>query len=330
MEKLLSVIVPVYNVENYLRECIESLQKQTYRNLEILLIDDGSTDSSGQICDEYAKDDKRIRVFHVENGGVSRARNIGLNAMQGKYMALVDSDDYVLADCFSDVIRVLEEHDLDFCGYGSFRKGEGGTGTGNVSLSLEEDHDKRLADCLAHEGAFAWGCVVRAALWEGIRYPEGRIFEDSVIAYQMWDKIQRAGGIDRAYYFYRKNPGGICSSSVFKPKARYDFILAGVDRLAYAEKKGMSVPEARASLIKAVLSFFTSWYGMGRKEKGLYEKGAEILRREEALPYDASFLNTKYKLFLWSFNHCPALHHIGGLLSVKAQDLKATLQRLFA
>lgn len=260
-EKLLSVIIPVYKVEAYLAQCIESICKQTYKNLEILCIDDGSPDRSGAICDAYAKKDARIRVFHVKNGGVSRARNIGLNAMRGEYMTLLDSDDYILPDCFATVVPIMEQNHLELCSFGSFREEEHAhQGTGKISLSLEDEHDARLKDCLTHEGTLGWGSVMRAELWQDIRYPEGRIFEDSVVAYQLFDRLQRMGSIDKAFYFYRKNPQGICSSSVFSSKARFDYILAGEDRLAYAKKKHMGEQEARTALLKAVLS---AYYGGG-------------------------------------------------------------------
>ena len=95
MEDLISVIVPVYNVEKYLNKCIDSIINQTYKNLEIILVDDGSQDSSGKICDEYTKKDNRIKVIHKENGGVSSARNIGLNNATGEWIAFIDADDWV-------------------------------------------------------------------------------------------------------------------------------------------------------------------------------------------------------------------------------------------
>ena len=94
-EELISIIVPVYNVEEYLKECIDSIINQTYKRIEIILVDDGSTDKSGKICDDYAKIDKRIKVVHKENGGLSDARNVGISVSSGKYIAFVDSDDWV-------------------------------------------------------------------------------------------------------------------------------------------------------------------------------------------------------------------------------------------
>ena len=109
----LSIIVPVYNVENTLSRCLDSILRQTFKDYELLLIDDGSTDKSGLICDEYADKDKRIRVFHKINGGASSARNVGLDNAQGKYIGFVDSDDWVVADMYEYLIARLESTKSD-------------------------------------------------------------------------------------------------------------------------------------------------------------------------------------------------------------------------
>ena len=111
--ELISVIVPVYNVESYVAECIESIQNQTYMNLEIILVDDGSKDMSGDICDQYAAYDERIKVIHQENGGLSAARNTGIEAANGDYISFVDSDDYIGLTLFEDMLQLLKEYDLD-------------------------------------------------------------------------------------------------------------------------------------------------------------------------------------------------------------------------
>ena len=107
MEDLISVIIPVYNVELYLRRCIDSVIKQTYKNLEIILVDDGSTDKSGEICDEYASLDNRISVIHKENGGLSSARNAGLKNAHGEYFGFVDSDDAIVEDMYEYLYDIL-------------------------------------------------------------------------------------------------------------------------------------------------------------------------------------------------------------------------------
>ncbi len=129
---LVSVIVPVYNVEKYLEECVNSLTSQTYSNLEILLIDDGSTDGSGNICDSLAKEDARIRVFHLQNGGVSNARNFGIENAKGEYLSFVDSDDWVDLDMYEKMVQKIqlkscEEVDAVFCMFAYEHFSGGGT-----------------------------------------------------------------------------------------------------------------------------------------------------------------------------------------------------------
>ena len=112
---LISIIVPVYKAEKFLHRCVDSILSQTYRNLEIILIDDGSPDRSGEICDEYAVQDNRIRVIHKENGGVSSARNVALDVCTGEYIAFVDSDDYIFPEMYEKMLSTLWEHDVDIC-----------------------------------------------------------------------------------------------------------------------------------------------------------------------------------------------------------------------
>ena len=113
MSKLISVIVPVYNVEKYLEKCVSSIVNQTYKNLEIMLVDDGSTDSSGKMCDEFAKKDDRIKVIHKPNGGLSDARNSALKIAKGDYIGFVDSDDYIADDMFETLCDLMEDNNSD-------------------------------------------------------------------------------------------------------------------------------------------------------------------------------------------------------------------------
>jgi len=113
---LISVIIPIYNVENYLSKCVDSVLNQTYQNLEIILVDDGSKDNCGQICDEYAQKDNRVKVVHKPNGGVSQARNVGLDNSNGEFIAFVDPDDYIEKDMLSELKQNLEDADLSACG----------------------------------------------------------------------------------------------------------------------------------------------------------------------------------------------------------------------
>ena len=112
---LISIIVPVYNVEKYIDKCIKSILEQTYKNLQIILIDDGSQDKSGQICDEYELQDNRIEVIHKKNGGLSDARNLGIKKARGEYIGFVDSDDYISKNMYEDMYKIIQEKDSDVC-----------------------------------------------------------------------------------------------------------------------------------------------------------------------------------------------------------------------
>lgn len=322
-QKLLSVIVAVYNVENYITECITSICHQTYSDLEIILVDDGSTDNSGAICDTFAEKDNRIRVIHQKNKGLSGARNAALDVMRGNYMTIVDGDDYVLPEAFATAINAMEKYHLDRCSFGAFRTGNGGNGTGKVSLSLEDQHDARLRDCLTNERTINWGSVYKSSLWKGIRYPVGHVHEDSAVAHYIIDRIQRYGSIDKKYYYYRINPTGICQTAVVKPKTRYDYILACEDRLRYAIKKQVCIEQARAVLIKAILSYLTAFYGIGAVKDADYESATSLLRKLRKSTYDKSLLNAKYKIYLACFDRMDFVHKLGAKLSVWSKNRRA-------
>lgn len=121
MDILVSIIVPIYNVEAYLSKCVNSILRQTHKNIEVLLIDDGSTDKSPKICDRYQKKDDRVKVVHCKNGGVSAARNIGIDMAQGEYIVFVDSDDWLPKDAIENLVRGIEKNDADFC-YGAIKE----------------------------------------------------------------------------------------------------------------------------------------------------------------------------------------------------------------
>ena len=115
MEELISVIVPIYKVEDYLDRCIQSLVNQTYKNLEIILVDDGSPDDCPRICDEWEKRDQRIKVIHKENGGLSDARNAGMKVMVGAYVSYIDSDDWIAQDMYQKMINAIKKNNADIC-----------------------------------------------------------------------------------------------------------------------------------------------------------------------------------------------------------------------
>lgn len=176
---MISIIVPVYNVEPYLRQCLDSIVGQTYQDLEILIVDDGSTDGSGNICDEYREKDDRIKVFHTDNRGLSAARNLGLDEATGEYIGFVDSDDWIELDLYEMLLKGIEDADIAVCGY-SWE----GTSTRNkpyIIDSLITYNTREALVALINEkiNTNVWNKIYRTFLFQSIRFPEGHNYEDA-------------------------------------------------------------------------------------------------------------------------------------------------------
>lgn len=227
---MISVIVPVYKVEPYLRQCIDSILAQTYTDFELILVDDGSPDNCPAICDEYAAKDSRIRVIHQENGGISAARNTGLDIAKGEYIAFVDSDDVVCKTYLERLLQALlaEQADIAVCDMVAFADGEepnaeGGrqdpawSMTGREACLSIYRMDGRIP-------IMAWGKLYRTALFDGIRYPMGKIHEDDATTPKVLYCAEKVVLLSDRLYLYRQRAGSIMSSS-FSVK-RFDGVLA--------------------------------------------------------------------------------------------------------
>lgn len=207
MEKpLISVIVPAYNVEKFIGKCIDSILRQSFKDFEVLLIDDGAKDSTPEICDACAKKDSRIKVYHKENGGLSDARNYGIDRMQGKYVTFIDSDDYVDSGYFKYLYGLItQEEDIQIaiCGKKSVRENE------NASPDPETFHEIITGEravqkmlCGHGSGHSAWGKLYSANLWKTVRYPKGKIYEDYATTYRVMALVDKAAWGNAAMYFY--------------------------------------------------------------------------------------------------------------------------------
>ena len=321
--ELISVIVPVYNVESYVAECIESIQNQTYMNLEIILVNDGSTDASGDICDQYAAYDERIKVIHKENAGVSAARNTGIEAANGDYIAFVDSDDYIAPNMYEDMLRILKENDLDILECTAFRDkgGEIIEGCNDGSLEIfNRDEALKMAmyDCFVA----VWSQLYKRSAIDDVRFPVGRKFEDTAVSYRFITNTKRVGHINHCYYYYRLNLNSTTQTS-FDPKSRWDFVLGYEERLQYAIDHQLPyVDDCNSLLIKAVLSCLTAYYAKPTGNQVYYDNCKRMI---EIYCNDASYklLNSKYKLFLWSFGRADWIHKIGARLSYLAKQVRS-------
>ena len=220
--KLLSIIVPVYNVKNYIRQCIDSILNQTLENFEVILVDDGSSDGSGSICDEYAKNDKRVKVIHQKNSGVSVARNVGLKFASGDYIAFVDSDDYIAPDMYKVLVNKLIECGADMvkCGYYEFVDNKI-TNTRKFKVSAIYDNTLNKDDLLKLGMSdvlytVVWNAVYTRKLADKVLYPVGLLNEDNYASPMYLLESEKVAVIENALYYYRQNPNGLNKASLVK------------------------------------------------------------------------------------------------------------------
>lgn len=224
--ELVSVILPIYNVELYLKKCIEAVIRQSYKNLEIILVDDGSTDRSPYICDEYAKMDSRIKVIHKENGGLSDARNVGIQASSGVYIAFVDSDDLIARSFIEELYECCKKSNsmIAVCAYTKFLDEEEISvfnNHNNVQIISGRELIKQIY--LGQAGKFgfvAWNKLYRRDLFDSIQYPFGRIYEDTFTTYKLFLNANQIALLNKSLYFYRMRPESIMSARVSLKKIK--------------------------------------------------------------------------------------------------------------
>ncbi len=240
---MISVIIPVYGVEKYLDKCVESVINQTYPELEIILVDDGSPDNCPSMCDNWAHRDDRIKVIHKKNGGLSSARNAGLDIADGEYVFFLDSDDYISEDCLERLFRAVLSDKSDVAVCDSVK----------VSESCEQLKPSAVSDsrCISQEELFScvgkrgdwlyivsWGKLFKAELFENIRFPEGKLNEDEFVFYRVFDKCRSVSLCKDAVYFYVQREGSIMSA--YTPK-RLDAVEAFMLQSEFFCENGFTV-----------------------------------------------------------------------------------------
>lgn len=246
MNYKISVIVPVYRVERYLHRCIDSIISQTYRNLEIILVDDGSDDGCPAICDQYAKEDERVHVIHKENGGLSAARNAGIKVASGEIISLIDSDDYINCNMYADMIKQLIDNDADIVmcdfkyAYSDDTDSEISKCNGNPVITITNGRKAQYQAAGSYEArvtyTVAWNKLYKRKLFDGITYPDGRIHEDEARTHRLLYRAGKIVYINHPYYYYFQRKDSIIGKKV--SRTNLQLLDAYLDKLSfYREKK---------------------------------------------------------------------------------------------
>lgn len=288
---LVSLIIPVYNVRPYLAEALDSAVHQTYGHLEIIVIDDGSTDGSGEMCDEYAEKDRRIRVVHQENKGLSAARNAGLDRMTGEAVAFLDSDDAFDPSFVERMLAAMirENADQVICRYsvhhtsGTLRNQEK-----ESILPLIQPGVYGRAGVLQalFEGTInvsVWGKLYKREIWNGFRFRAGHVYEDNEASYKAGNQCERAYVLDDLLYLYRKRPGSITNTATLQ-NVNDRFLAASLEEaLVRREMTDIYSQEQLERLIQMrrdrMIHWCIRWYGLHKTQGDDGKTAGKELRR---------------------------------------------------
>lgn len=251
MDKLASIIIPVYNVEPYLKECLDSVLNQNYKNLEILVVDDGSTDQSGSICDSYCYD-PRVIVFHQPNGGPSVARNTALNHASGEYIFFVDSDDFIQPDMVSKAVASLEENNADIVIFGHIEiYGNGHEEIrfpNDPGLSTIEIQKRLISDEMEN---YSCNKAFRSYLWKDRRFPTGIRFEDLATIPHVAKSAKKIVTLHELLYYYRIHDSSYIHAQKYNPT--HDYLMIKVLRSLEPLALSMNDPQVTAHLRGKIL-----------------------------------------------------------------------------
>lgn len=268
MEPLISVIIPIYKAEKYIENCVKSVLNQTYRNLEILLIDDGSPDKSGEICDKLAISDKRITVIHKKNGGAATARNVGLEQMKGQYVAFVDADDYMEENYLETLYGVLKKHgaQVSICSFKVVDENghpvaidslheDTGSIESEITTQVYTGDDIIMQDLQGHwEHVAPWGKLYDVALFKSVRFPEWFAHEDEPVFIQVFDKVTCAAATNQKLYYYVQHAGSLMNTA-YSEKDRVTLLKMWRERIAYYSDSS----EKHKKLLNPVRQAFVAW-----------------------------------------------------------------------
>ena len=318
---LISVIVPVYNIESeYLERCIKSICNQTYKNLEIILVDDGSNDGSGIICDKFAMEDSRIRVFHKENGGSSSARNLGIKEAKGEYIGFIDSDDYIEPDMYELLAGAVEKYNAPMAQISRDEIDETGMRMPDICVPPKEElritSEDMMRELLMHRGDCSYCTrITHKALFVDREFPVGKLNEDFYLLTHMLTDITHLVILPKQCYhvFYRMNSNS-------RKKDKNDFSRVFTDIVDNADMVTQLVGDKYPTLLPVAMrfGFFQRLdyllhipIGQMTKENAFYKNVVLYLRRNMWKMLSNSYLTNKNKIYLLLLTLAPKTVRIG-------------------
>ena len=282
--ELISIIVPIYNVENYLRMCLDSIEHQTYSNIEVLLINDGSADSSGEICQEYVARDSRFRYFEKENGGASDARNYGIERSNGKYLTFVDSDDWLSLTYVEDLYQAAIRNDSDtvISHYTIYNESDR-----NYYVHIWDDYYEKnytseelimelpKLELNGYIYITSWGILFKKELFNNVKFPKGKVIEDSWTNYKLFFKSKKITYIHKEIYSHRE--GILSVGSSVNEKLLIDVLECLLERLAIYTIKGWNYSDEKNNVLGCLRLRYQQAKENGLQDTEIFRRYTEIL-----------------------------------------------------
>lgn len=302
MDEKISIIIPVYKVQEYLPKCIESVLQQTYHNLEIILVDDGSPDNCGKICDAYARKDKRIHVIHKKNEGVAKARNTGIEYATGEYISFIDSDDWIAKNAYQVLYQGIKQYDAD-CAVGKCINVVDKKGTLRaVKKPAQPVRCETPTEAMKHvllSGSAIWNRLFKRRVFHTLRFPADRINDDEVTALHAYAECDKIVFLNQDTYYYRIRKNSITTSRF--SLRNVDCYYNSADNLAFIKQKKPELKEcAEYKYMKNMLYCYVHLKIMKRDHntKRIIKELQKNIRKNRSLSLKNQYLPLKYKLLM--------------------------------
>lgn len=304
---LISIIVPVYKVEKYLKQCVESILAQTYRNFELILVDDGSPDTCPALCDEFAKVDPRVIVIHKTNGGLSDARNAGLDVAHGEYVGFVDSDDFIAPNMYKVMLHAAKENNADFvlCNY--MRVDQCGAqivGAEEQQYATNQTYGKNefIHELLQPYGGYyvvAWNKLYRKSLFHDLRFPVGKQHEDEYVIHHIIGNSEVIASVQDCLYYYRQREDSIMARG-FSIKSM-DYGDALIDRYHFTKQK--KYDEWKNVCVYRLSCELDKWKGYAMHDQSVRREYERLRKKSRFLIYEPAAwnnpnMNIRGKIFM--------------------------------
>lgn len=294
---LISIIVPVYNVEEYLWQCLDSIIKQTYKNLEIIIVDDWSTDKSGEICDEYEKKDKRVKVVHQENSGLSSARNVWIKIATWKYLWYIDSDDYVELDMFERLYNLIVKTESDIAICNRYFQNEDGDRIKNNNFPTKDIVKPNEVFQYFYKSMYVWNKLYKREIVKNIEFVETRA-QDVIYNFKIFKRVKKIACLNECKNYYRYNPNSRIHTKRFSEK-RLIFLRDWLDEeIKYADENKLY--SLKNNLIESKVSYVVYWLSLLALEDSPNEETVVYLQnllRKDLIIYLKSKRNLIKKCF---------------------------------